>query len=173
MNKKKKILDAALYLFANHGVPATTTRAIAQEAEVSEGLIFRHFNNKEVLLQSVLDNGIEQINKSFETILKIEHPRVLLKQFMSIAFQFKKHDELFWRFFLSHQWRNSDSYQNLMNPIEDRITQAFKILDREDPKTDAQCYLAFFNAIIVVVLMQQTSNAFGMVNNILEKFDLT
>jgi len=51
-----------------------------------------------VLLQSVLDDAIEQINKTFETILKIEYPRVLLKQFMAIAFQFKKHDELFWRF---------------------------------------------------------------------------
>ena len=126
-----------------------------------------------MLLQSVLDDAIEQINKTFETILKIEYPRVLLKQFMSIAFQFKKHDELFWRFLLSHQWRDTDSYQKLMDPIENRITQAFKILDREDPKTDAQCYLAFFHAIIIVVLMQQTSNAFGMVNNILEKFDLT
>ncbi len=173
MNKKKKILDAALFLFANDGIAATSTKAIAEHAKVSEGLIFRHFSNKEVLLQSILDQIVEQINKSIEVILKIEHPRVLLKQFMSIPFQFKKQDELSWRFLLSHQWRNFDTFQNLMNTIEVRITQAFKILDREDPKTDAQCYLAFFNAIITVVLTQKTPNAFAMVNNILEKFDLT
>ena len=59
MTKKENILTAALDLFAKQGVAASSTRAIAQEAGVSEGLIFRHFVNKEALLTEVLKKGIE------------------------------------------------------------------------------------------------------------------
>ena len=42
-NKQQKILSSALKLFAKQGFDATSTRSIAQDAGVSEGLIFRHF----------------------------------------------------------------------------------------------------------------------------------
>ena len=172
MSKKENILDAALFLFANQGVAASSTRAIAKEASVSEGLVFKHFNSKEELLQSVLDKGIEQLNISLESILKIEHPKVLLKKFLSVPFQIKNNNELFWRFLLRHRWTDAEAYHSIFNPIEDRIAQAFKILEREDPKTEAQCFLTFFDAVVVTILIQKNSNAFVLVNNILEKFDL-
>ena len=77
MSKKENILTAALDLFAKQGVAASSTRAIAQEAGVSEGLIFRHFANKEALLTEVLKKGIEQIKDRFESVLQSEHPKVI------------------------------------------------------------------------------------------------
>ena len=55
--KKEKILQAALELFAKEGFYATSTSKVAKTAGVSEGLIFRHFGNKEGLLHAVLDEG--------------------------------------------------------------------------------------------------------------------
>ncbi len=45
--KKKKIITAALDMFSENGFKGTATSQIAKKARVSEGLIFRHFKNKE------------------------------------------------------------------------------------------------------------------------------
>lgn len=51
--RRKQILEAAVRLFAQQGVARTTTRQIAQEVGVSEGLIFRYFRTKLELVQAV------------------------------------------------------------------------------------------------------------------------
>ena len=50
-DRRAKIADVALLLFIERGYHATSTRLIAYEAGVSEGLIFRHYTNKEGLLK--------------------------------------------------------------------------------------------------------------------------
>jgi AcrR family transcriptional regulator len=47
------ICGVALRLFAERGYSATSTRRIAEEAGVSEGLIFHHFGTKKDLLHAV------------------------------------------------------------------------------------------------------------------------
>ncbi len=51
--KQARILEVATALFATDGYDATPTSKIASEAGVSEGLIFRHFKNKQGLLDSI------------------------------------------------------------------------------------------------------------------------
>ena len=52
MTKKElRIINSAITLFAEKGFHATSTRLIAKNAEVSEGLIFKHFKNKDGLLE--------------------------------------------------------------------------------------------------------------------------
>ena len=51
---RKKIIEAALDLFSQKGFYATTTRKIAQQADVSEVTLFRHFKSKTALFQEVL-----------------------------------------------------------------------------------------------------------------------
>lgn len=52
--RKRQILDAALVLFARHGYAGTTTKAIAHEAGITEGLIFHYFAGKADLLIEVV-----------------------------------------------------------------------------------------------------------------------
>ncbi|MEL6592174.1 MAG: helix-turn-helix domain-containing protein, partial [Bacteroidota bacterium] len=66
--KQTAILDTALKLFAQQGFSATPTSQIAKQAGVSEGLIFRHFTNKDGLLNSVLQIGAEGFNKKYAEI---------------------------------------------------------------------------------------------------------
>jgi len=51
---RERILEAALDLFSKNGFYATTTRKIAQEADVNEVTLFRHFNSKMDLFQEIL-----------------------------------------------------------------------------------------------------------------------
>ena len=46
MTKKDLILQKSLELFSINGFKGTSTRSIANEAGVSEGLIFKHLKTK-------------------------------------------------------------------------------------------------------------------------------
>ena len=54
--KKARIERAALTLFAQDGIDQVTTKAIAASAQVSEGLIYRHFSNKEDLARALFSS---------------------------------------------------------------------------------------------------------------------
>ncbi|MEC0201632.1 TetR/AcrR family transcriptional regulator [Paenibacillus lautus] len=54
--KKERILTAALKLFSQQGFHATTTKEIASESGVAEGLIFYHFGDKRKLLLYLVNN---------------------------------------------------------------------------------------------------------------------
>lgn len=53
MTKRDAICDTALQLFAEKGIEATTTREIAEQADAAEGTLYRHFDGKADLAQSL------------------------------------------------------------------------------------------------------------------------
>ncbi|MBD0303010.1 MAG: TetR family transcriptional regulator [Tolypothrix sp. T3-bin4] len=54
---RQRLIQAALELFSAQGVSATTTRQIAEKAEVNEVTLFRNFGNKHGLLLAVLEES--------------------------------------------------------------------------------------------------------------------
>jgi AcrR family transcriptional regulator len=52
---RERILRAAEELFAERGYARTTTRAIAERAQVNEVTLFRHFGAKQQLLRAVVE----------------------------------------------------------------------------------------------------------------------
>lgn len=51
---RSRIADAALRLFSENGFGSTSTRLVAEEAGVSEGLVFRYFPTKRALLEGAM-----------------------------------------------------------------------------------------------------------------------
>ncbi len=51
---RQRLLEAAARVFARDGLTGATTRAIAQEADVNEVTLFRHFQTKDRLLAAVV-----------------------------------------------------------------------------------------------------------------------
>ena len=60
-DRRSQLLRIAKGLFAECGFVSTTTKAIAEAAGVSEGVIFKHFSSKAELYASILDNKAEEI----------------------------------------------------------------------------------------------------------------
>ncbi len=54
---RQRLINAALELFATQGVAETTTRQIAELAQVNEVTLFRHFGNKQGLLLAVISES--------------------------------------------------------------------------------------------------------------------
>lgn len=55
LETKNKLIDAALRVFSRKGFSGSTTKDIAKEAGVTDGLIYHYFRSKEDLLWAVLD----------------------------------------------------------------------------------------------------------------------
>jgi len=63
MTIERRILDAALKVFASEGYTGATTRRIAKEANVAEVTLFRKFQSKENLLREVLIRNRVEISE--------------------------------------------------------------------------------------------------------------
>lgn len=55
---RRRILDAAAYLFRRKGYAATSLRDIAARSDLISGSIYYHFGSKEEILDAVLQQGI-------------------------------------------------------------------------------------------------------------------
>ena len=52
--RQQRVLQSAVILFSEQGYDKTTTKDIAQHAQVAEGTVFKHFKNKQTLLYAGL-----------------------------------------------------------------------------------------------------------------------
>ncbi|MCU0293686.1 MAG: TetR/AcrR family transcriptional regulator [Thermoanaerobaculaceae bacterium] len=59
---REQILEAALELFSTQGYRATSVRDIAARAEVSTGNVYHHFQDKETIFRTLLDQYWQAID---------------------------------------------------------------------------------------------------------------
>jgi len=57
--RKRQIVHVAVRVFARQGVAATKMADIAAEGEMSQGLFYRYFSNKEEILVAIMERGME------------------------------------------------------------------------------------------------------------------
>lgn len=60
IQSEQTIMLAAQHLFAEKGFDATTSKEIARDANLAEGLIFRYFQDKKGLLQQLMQNWFDK-----------------------------------------------------------------------------------------------------------------
>lgn len=81
--RRAQILAAAAQVFARYGFRGATTRAIAREAGVAEGTLFRYFPTKRHLLLALFEAfAIRPIQQQLET-LEATGPREWLEAFLT------------------------------------------------------------------------------------------
>jgi AcrR family transcriptional regulator len=61
--QKKNILEGAIRAFARNGFPATKMADIAAEANVSYGLVYHYFPNKEQVLAELTDKAVQKVSE--------------------------------------------------------------------------------------------------------------
>ncbi|GLB46292.1 TetR family transcriptional regulator [Philodulcilactobacillus myokoensis] len=68
-----KIINAFKKLLIQNGYAETTTRKVAEEAQVNEVTIFRHFKNKENILKEIINRFLKQIENLNSTFIPTGH----------------------------------------------------------------------------------------------------
>jgi TetR/AcrR family fatty acid metabolism transcriptional regulator len=68
-DKRERILDAAVRVFARKGFYATRVSEVAQAAGVADGTIYLYFRSKDALLVSLFEDRVERLLTFLETDL--------------------------------------------------------------------------------------------------------
>ena len=73
-NKKANLVNAAIILFSQKGIAATSIREISSHAGVTEGAIYRHFRSKEELSWFAFKQVIEEMAREKEYLVHSDLP---------------------------------------------------------------------------------------------------
>ncbi len=171
-NRQETIIQTALELFAQNGVESTTTRKIAEAAGVSEGLIFRHFTNKEGLLHAILEIGIEKANTYFAEIAAEQKPDRRIRKALELPFTIDETEFNFWRLFYTLKWQRGVMETAGMLAFRASLAEAFESMQYPDPQGEARLVEAFIDGIATEVLLKSLDSK-PLLNCILIKYNLT
>ncbi len=170
--KQEKILQAALQLFAKEGYHATSTSKLAKAAGVSEGLIFRHFGNKEGLLQAILEVGTDKLKDVMVDIVMEADAKEVIRKSIKLPANIKKEDHDFWKLQFKLKWELEINHDKKMEPLHMALSNAFRKLGYESPEHEASLILLYTDGIASSMLKSSSLDVNGMIEFILKKYEL-
>ena len=73
-HKRERILKAAIKVFAKNGFYATRVSEIAKAASVADGTIYLYFKNKDDVLVTIFEEGIERLLTILREVAESDEP---------------------------------------------------------------------------------------------------
>ncbi|HHT9155689.1 MAG TPA: TetR/AcrR family transcriptional regulator [Candidatus Tripitaka sp. YC43] len=99
--KRREILRAALELFAEKGVRATTVKDIAGKAGVAEGALYRHWKGKEELAEELFCTNMKHFKDCLEAEIEgFKGAKLRLKRAIGAFYTFAEKEPMVYRFLL-------------------------------------------------------------------------
>lgn len=170
--KQEKILNTALELFAEHGYDSTSTSKVAKAAGVSEGLIFKHYKNKEGLLAAIMEQGKQSALSMYKYILEQSDPKAVIRGIIKLPFNISEENHSFWKLLYALKWQADVYDHSISAPIKTALVNAFEKLGYEDPDAEAETVLLIVDGIAITVLLRKPENQPAILNSLLEKYHL-
>ena len=170
--KKRKILDAALRLFANDGFSATSTNKVAKAAGVSEGLIFRHFGNKEGLLDALLNRAREMAQRQFGDLVLTKEPKDIIRKALELPFMVSRADYEVWRLTYALKWQTNRYETSATDPVKLVIKEAFSQLGYQNPEAETDLLFMFLDGAATSLLLHETDNHQAVLTALKRKYNL-
>ena len=172
IDKKETILQTALQLFAEDGFDKTSTSKIAKQAGVSEGLIFRHFKNKDGLLQSLIKNGEEKTKALFRPILFEIDPENIIRKTIYLVLEIRENEEIFqvWKLEYKTKWAKEEYGAHKMEPLRFALTAAFQNLGFVNPKQESLWLIIQLDGLVTRLYLQDDFDLEGMSQFIWDKY---
>lgn len=113
VNNKELILEEAIKLFAERGYFSTSTKLIATSANVSEALVFRHYWNKEWLLQAIFEKWTDEVRIYMDAILKIDDVRERVRAIIEFPVLMIQKNFHYWKLTFALKFQYPEFYEKL------------------------------------------------------------
>jgi len=140
--RREKILEVALSVFAQRGFSGTTFGHISEEAGISRGAIYQYYDNKCILFLEVLQRYIhpslkeaEQFVNNIEedqTLQTIESTLELMNRVFTVIYYFAGENKDISKILINEFWTSnshiSESISNIFQPILDNTASGLTIL---------------------------------------------
>lgn len=172
--KQEKILESALELFAKDGFSSTSTCKVAKHAGVSEGLIFRHFKNKDGLLDAILKMGEEKAKTLFAHVVFETEPKLVIKKVIDITLDLANStlDFEFWKLQYKIKWETEKYNEQKLEAVQLALSNAFKKLGYTSPEEEAQLLLLILDGLATRLCLQKNFNPEGVINLLKQKYSV-
>lgn len=150
MDTKSKILEVSLALFAQKGFDGVSVREIAKEVGVRESALYKHYKNKEDILDKIVEEMILLIHKTYE------EQRVPESVEIEVAEEYRNITE---EQLCEMSWNIFEMFTE-----DPKLSNFRKLLVQEQfhNKTFAECYNKFF---LEGVINSQAKTFIQLVNN--------
>jgi len=155
--RKKEILTAAAHVFAAKGYAGSTTKEIADAADISEGTLYNYFGSKRELLIAVADESQAPMQIAVQKAGQLETRAAMIAMFEE-AFSISETQLPFLRALLSEAWIDDDIMEEFLTSRLRRIAQLLQTFIRErvalgafrpiDPELSARAVVGMFAALI-------------------------
>ncbi|ACU97045.1 MAG: TetR/AcrR family transcriptional regulator [Saccharomonospora viridis] len=158
VRNRARVLDAATRLVARHGATNLTMDAVAAEASVGKGTVFRHFGDRTGLLLALLDRAEQQLQARFLSgpppLGPDADPSARLRAFgVAVLRHEQEHRDLYLAAELDVQRRF------LAPPYRVRHTHVAMLVRSLDPRADAEllshALLGYLDTALTHHLLQQ------------------
>lgn len=132
-----------MLLFAGKGYADISTKTIAQQAGVSEALIFKHFGNKDNLLFYLIKSGYRRVLQHHRGMLTYRDARSFLRSVINLPKELVSEEPIFWKLQerLSHHEFSKQQHELFMKPVYPAVRRAFTELGYENPELETQLLL--------------------------------
>lgn len=151
--RKKQIMDVALALIAKEGFSNVTIAKIASKANISKGLMYNYFNNKEELIYDIMLNGFKVFSDAFDPnndgILTDDEMRFFLDE----SYKVLKANTKFWRMYFMVMFQPEvfkifePKIAEMMDSFMKTTYNYFKLQGSTDPNTDMRLFGAILDGI--------------------------
>lgn len=168
--KKQNILTTALRLFVDRGYDATSTRQIANEAGVSEALIFRHYKNKEGLLLAIFEKGGEMISERTESVVEESDPRLFIFKLIELPLQLISEEDIddFWPLLMDMKHKHAHAkammHENeTLKILKERAVWALGELGYEQPEQEVALLMFYIDGVSRLLKTGETAAAQSLI----------
>ena len=172
IERKDKILLAALELFAKGGYSSVSTSKIAKKASVSEGLIFRHYGSKKGLLNAIIEKAKEKTINLFAPIILQADPKKAIKMAIMLPYDIPEQEYSFWRLQFKLKWESDYDTSNKMEPLINKLGWAFAQLNYKMPKKEAEVLAHVIEGISIGILCYGKESQKGLKSFLIQKYNL-
>ncbi|MEP1151357.1 MAG: TetR/AcrR family transcriptional regulator [Balneola sp.] len=163
---REKILDISRHLLYNEGHSSLSMRGIAKEVGVSATSIYLHFDNKDHLLHTLIEESVEELSVSIEK--RVDENSDIIAQFEAIIRGYTdfalNHPEKYQIIYMvrseamarypKEKFRRARRcYELLVKVIESGVKS--ELMEEDDPLTAAYSIWGQLHGIISVVLNQR------------------
>jgi len=162
-------------LFGREGFYNTSISSIAQKAGISKGLMYNYFGSKEVLLRSIVLEGIQEMLESFDINKDGELTRKELLYFVDQLFSLLKSKTLYWKLYFSIVVQPqvsriiSSDFKKILNPFLQIMKNYFAARGAENPESEALFFLALMDGLALNYIMNPDHFPLNEIREIIHK----
>ncbi|UIP26746.1 TetR/AcrR family transcriptional regulator [Photobacterium sp. TLY01] len=165
---KRRIQEAAWQLFRENGYQDTTTRHIAERAEVAAGTVFSHFPTKLDLLKAGLSQQIDHVLAAANTDCPETGPKEKLMHFAGYLYAFYCLEADFSRELFRVLIWQQEEFEQQLETFRQRLFSHEPSYDQQYAAVMMDCY---FMTLITGLNAEKPDAAF-MLNQLEKKLDV-